>query len=802
MHHLVYLPILLSTLLAVAIVGAAVCRLLRPATSLWFGGYRYRMGHQLVVGQLAIISYYYVRSFACRWGWRGVSGAELWILVGLALLACLVFHRHRLTGHYLANAWRRYWAIYIALPAVFVTVFCFTELPRDVMLSSDPDDHAAWAHIVAQAGAVPWQPEPLKYPAGFSSLNAVYMQLGGMRATTVVSIQPLLQWLICLLVMIESALASLAAEGRRRRRMTHPVTLFFVLLLVMTYLAYSFQKERYHHEGLGRLCTIAMLSFVFSFALAKIMGQVRVIGAGALLRLALVLRITVAILVLFNPASGMISAVIVEGLLLFCLLGRLGWKSVLGWAAAMLVYAGVFLDPYYALAGQGLGAGTDAPLDAPTGVSVDSAAVWRILKSTFLPIAECTWFRTDMFRSWGSQYFAMVCAVFLIAMRRTKPLLLSLGLALAAWAICNILVGVFALYVADRPGVLLLRYTRDNGQQFLYLFLVYMLGVTTMLVLSAKKRVPLFLALAVAVSPALFDRNTRNYFAKRRCKLASSMGDPTANDRLVVQRIREFGERADRASGRGKDRILVMANFTVINDVAEYLFSFGGARLLIYETPFPLAFYYHLGPPDFSLENYAAHVRDYLDIPWLVERGIHYIYIPEGTSYRHIAEPSLRGFPVRLIFQEGDCRFYEILWPPASSQNAAEPRETRQAIDLQWEAVQQLSIEDGPEGVVMTPAGQSPQAQVAIPERPADVTCTLELQLSSERMARLEWYYDFGSGYTSSAGALRQVAAGRSTLTIGVPRGMKRLRIDPICKTTIHHAELCTRPLLKEAGTR
>ena len=236
----------------------------------------------------------------------------------------------------------------------------------------------------------------------------------------------------------------------------------------------------------------------------------------------------------------------------------------------------------------------------------------------------------------------------------------------------------------------------------------------------------------------------------------------------------------------------------MLNGGYEYLFSFGGSRRLVYDSPLPLAFYYHLGPKVFSRENYLPRVRDYLDLPWLVRQGVRYIYMPEGTNYNHIADPTLDGYPVRLLFQEGECRFYEIdvaaVRGGGKSEATSDAATSRKPIQLAWEAVQQIEIEPVPEGTQARPTGRDPQMRAAIPPAGSDVARTLYLSVEPAQPITLFWYYDMGDGYNSEAGAIRRLDPGKTVLPINIPSGLRHLRLDPACEITIHGAELATTP--------
>ena len=536
-----YTWLLLGSLAAFAVVGRAVCSLPAIRSSLWFGGYRYRLGHELLLGQVVLILYCYARSALYPVLSWGITPIELWAIAAICLVICIATHRHRFTGHYLRVVLRRFGGIYILLPIAYMTCFCLTELPRATMLSSDPDDHAAWAHVIVQLGRIPGGEESLGYPAGFAILNALYMQLSTLDAPTIVSIQPLIQTLIALLVLAEMAMECLKTSGREKTRIAHPVTIAIVFGLFLVYFPYSFQSGRYYHEGMGRLSVIAFLAMIFSFWFAVLLQRFRARSAVSLAVLLVVMRILILLLVAFNPSSPLISFVITEALLLPCIpRGKVG-KGLVVWVCALAVYAGVLADPYYYRLIANPAASADLPFEQQRQTWSCLQQLPDVLKEVFFAIAQWTWFRTDMFRSWGSQYFAMVCAVFLIVLKRPR-ILAPIPVLMVVYLLAAVMVSIFAATGTGQPAAILIKYTKDNAQQFFYLFLLLIVIAACFSLAAHRARVLLVIVLAIAVTPAYFDRNTTSPFHHRgRHRIGSAVKDPTPADKEVIRKIKAWG---------------------------------------------------------------------------------------------------------------------------------------------------------------------------------------------------------------------------------------------------------------------
>jgi hypothetical protein len=116
-----------------------------------------------------------------------------------------------------------------------------------------------------------------------------------------------------------------------------------------------------------------------------------------------------------------------------------------------------------------------------------------------------------------------------------------------------------------------------------------------------------------------------------RYALESGMGSPTPDDLLVIAKIeqlnREILARHPDLNASQIPKILI-PNFLSDLGWEQWLFPYGGSRVMHLHSVLPLAFYYNQGWKDFSYQNYRDKVCRRFDLQWLKERNVRYLFMP------------------------------------------------------------------------------------------------------------------------------------------------------------------------------
>ncbi|MCV2351396.1 hypothetical protein [Paucibacter sp. Y2R2-4] len=576
-----------------------------------------------------------------------VSGFELY---GLALLLTalgvgkqgLVRSVRELKGLIPSMIW--------VLVALFIVVQ--RELPRDLMLSSDPDQHQFWAHQLLKLGSIPrdlgdWGPLDFQYPAGFAALCALWSWLSGTSAGNSVTLQPLLQSVLAVL-----ALAGLSGEICRKAPFRHQAVMVFAGLAVFFgFFPFSLLKEFYSQSKTGSISTLLLFVTVVALSLLQMRGRGRFraelgwyVGALGLGWSALI-----------NPV-----AVITPGIFFYACLAWRFYKSgdsnakrdVLGLLLlAVVPLVLIFLDPYYSA--RFFAQRSTGPLETPPDVVIQQLSFAHEVSQYLRNLLVRGEFVRPLLLL---QYFAHpVLAIGCIAALVLSLVFLSNKADRSAWlawfvgapVLCVLLQILFlpVFYALRNKGDLYLLepYFLEAINRLAYLWLMSVL--LTALALGIKcfsngslRSIAGLSAAVLLLFPlhSVRDRLPSQLdldFRQSHCSLKSC---DTRDDAIVLASLNAIYEQEAAA----KSKLVPpgpMSRVLVPNQVRDiwrerWLLPVGTARNLPANTSFPLAFYYYKGDPEFSYRNYVERVCENFDVEWLKQHRIKYIYLPSDRD--------------------------------------------------------------------------------------------------------------------------------------------------------------------------
>lgn len=333
------------------------------------------------IGQIAFVGWIYLRTVLNATAGHfvhaqlPVSAWELFLCLGLLLYAASRRQKMADAKEVLPSL---IWVL------VAILIIAQRELPRDIMLSSDPDQHLFWTLQVLKWGGVPfdlgdWGPLDFQYPAGFAVLSSLWTWLSFTTAANSVTIQPLLQSILAVLGLANSV-AILVGSAQTKLKFTMG---FMAVALFFGFFPSTLLKEFFLLEKSGSLSTQLLLISIVFLLLEKQVAEKSLLKNPAFY----LAGIGVAWSGLINPV-----AIIIPGILYYVSLAVSSWHQyknrrnfLLGFAVlAAIPAAFMLLDPYYSFR---FVIQRPTPLaDIPPGFIVDQLSVATEVKAYLLKL--------------------------------------------------------------------------------------------------------------------------------------------------------------------------------------------------------------------------------------------------------------------------------------------------------------------------------------------------------------------------------------------------------------------------------
>jgi hypothetical protein len=553
------------------------------------------------------------------------------------------------------------WSVltFIALLALSIMPVALRELPRDIALSSDPDQYAFWTSQVLRLGGVPWDQGILGigsfgYPAGFAVLGAIWCVFSGLSPVEIVTIQPILQFILAALFCAALAEYCLNSRGTIKQSTGSLHTFLASCLLLTAYwtvLPYGHQQGMYHCEGGGRAST--------SLFMATALGSVVVLWGTFQIRfqrrlLLSLLGVTGALIVTINPITAAVPCCLV-GLLFLYELGRSLWafrgqgKIAVGLLPLVAIgVIGVLLvlsDPYFtemiiaALSprvAQGAQGAQAAPLGLQFTLPEDSILTW-LQPSRLCAILVGGSFPPEFFTT---QFYIIVSGLFLVWLTKAPASAVRFTLLLVYLSVA------FYLSLAiprdgdvHRPIYLVQPYIMQSIMQAGPVLGLLLLATGSMWITRSARGWGSLIALAVGIAAVTTpDASLASYNrflnANPRRTHCGSLGCLSDGDRAALRFATNLGKDVlSKYSGLSYDEVPKIMIPTHPTDLGteDWLFPFGASRLLPLESPLPVAFFYGRGSPQWSYDNYRKHVCSQFDIEWLKRRNVRFLFLPANN---------------------------------------------------------------------------------------------------------------------------------------------------------------------------
>lgn len=530
---------------------------------------------------------------------------------------------------------------------IFVGIFASRELPRVIMLSTDPDQHLYFTMRILFSGSIPWSqdsigPLSFEYPAGLAALVASWVRVSFLEASSALTIQPIIQAMIGVLICVEAALTRFGSKEYRF------VGYGAVISLFLTSFPLTLENGFYHLEGTGRISSWSFSALVMVIALTFDKRLLPFASLG------------MVILASLNPSLPIIPGLFLLFRIIYLCFEPLKLKDkLIILSLSFSAGCAVFFDPYYF-----------SILSSLLAKSQNSLSTSEVAQQFLFNFVEA-WSSTLLIlenKFLGSnsitiQTILFISSIFILFFRRSYKAVVVLLLPILAVYLGALLSPFLNSSVASvKGGFLFGGYFQGAMNQIGLLWFFAQVGVVLSLIISNPVICFFISASLIFVNPILEAHRDSLKLVnmsprKDYCGCCGCfMKDDEEVMRFMEKQYKEYVDSDRPLDHKSVPKILV-SNAPVFVNGEEWLFPVGTSRILpIYET-FPLAFYYFQGSKDYSYKNYQSYVCKRLDMQWLKDRNIRYLFIPsqgEGCI-RRISE-----LKENVIFKSGNASLVRI----------------------------------------------------------------------------------------------------------------------------------------------
>lgn len=570
-----------------------------------------------LVGQAFCIAYIYIRSgFNEFLYFIPITAYEIWALTILIL---------GIKGKKILGSWplsSKNTKIELAFLFALISILVICELPKNQMLSSDPDQHMFFASQINFLGGIPfhrldWGGLPFNYPAGTGALIYVWSIFSFLQVSVVTIILPLMEIILGVL-----AVAAWIFGGCKNSKAIIYGLVFLVLTAIIGF-NFPLMAVFFHQEGFGRQVSIG---FVVLFVLLwlDLYSQDKWLGAN---RAFFLMGATLFVLISLNPVNIIIPLIFIFYTFLIRLVkAELSYFEVL---VFIIPIGFIFFDPYYLnlILGQWQQGGAQINVPPFTsdliGLNLFKQALFSFTDRIFL-----------------GQFFGFLLApksyifilafipLFLFPAFKCKRYGWSLVFTLSIITV-GFCASIFYVLRNYSPFYLLYPYLIQSLSQYKVVAYQLLLGFGLLAAFEKSWSVWRILLTGIFCSCIIF--LVMNTVAptsfKMRKNYCGSLGCASEADIKVLLKFKDYQSKRSSPKSGLEDKILV-PNILVSAGSEEWIFPFGGARVLPLYNIAPLSFYYFQGSTDYTVRSYKENICNNFNLDWLKKRQIRYIFLP------------------------------------------------------------------------------------------------------------------------------------------------------------------------------
>lgn len=592
----------------------------------------------IAIGQVAVIAYIYIRSFINQLTIDiPITRYEVWALVISALYIQInrVLKNHNQNQKISFNFYRI--VIELLMLLAICVVIADRELPKLIMLSSDPDVHAYFALQIQRLGGVPytlneWGIQRLTYPAGSGALVYSWFLLGYLDVRNALAALPLLFTFLAALLIAEQMTKTMKRETDRL------VALFVALTLTAAGFLIPIFAEYSHLEGVGRQVSIFFIS-LFCVACLDEIHDAKDPQYFSILLMSFVLFVLASL----NPINIILP---IGFLVVLSIYIKIEYKkNSIILVAVLFVVVLLLLDPYYVTL-----FGMRKVVNVET-VSLQSNMLIKTPAILLNDVIQIYKMQSDevvrrmgyIFAGHKLPLFAILlsmCGAFFISLSRGIIVKLSMvfGLCMLV-AVCYFIDGSMQAFGNDKRFYNLQRYIDFSFMQFKIMALTIIIIAIVKLAFRYKIGTSSVVGLLVCliIPTTLLVRSNQEMNFKPRQAYCGSMGCFGDDDKKLLEKFEDMvKEGIIRSDVGGRARVLI-PNLIIQIRGEKWLFPISSARVLPHYNVLPAAFYYYQGSQNYSTESYDKHVCQVLDREWLAAQSINYLFLPTDRSAACIA---------------------------------------------------------------------------------------------------------------------------------------------------------------------
>lgn len=613
---------LLLGLSGFALIGGATLKVFR----LQAANVSYGLATLSLLGQIVLFFYVYVRSAFNEYIiFVPLSHVELFIFV---FVCAIIFIKNSDTIISLrVNLFLIFEGFLFFVIGYFIAE---RELPKLLMLSSDPDIHAFFAQQIETLGTIPyrrpeWGGEPFNYPAGSGVLIYIWASLSFLDVRNILASLPLL----------ETAIAAVAIAEYSARNSTKQSTRIFVVISVVLLASVAFlmplYQNYYHLEGAGRLISIGFVAFfmLLIFQVTDWNKQVDLSSTPIIL-------VTLFGLAAINPANYFLPTI---SLFAMAMLGFFKARKFL--IFGLLPFAAILLlilDPYFLglISGRRAHSGIENNIPSFSLGEVNGSNL--MVQAGRLFSMDGVRSMVDYLPSTSPQYFLIailpILAFWLAVVEIRKTRIKTVGYFFIILLLCAFTLNLFSILSTTAPFYLLYPYFIFSLAQYKIALVLLVFAIAIIAGLSrswaiGKVLVVTFFSIVFA---GFIMRNIEPYNIQARKNYCGSMGCVTNADFRVFEKFRGILKRGETSAARYEDNRILLPNRIVQSANETWIMPMGGSRLVPYANIGPSAFYYFQGDKDYSVKTYREKVCEKFDLDWLKSHKIRYLFIPDDRN--------------------------------------------------------------------------------------------------------------------------------------------------------------------------
>lgn len=614
----------------------------------------------IVLGQAVAMAYIYFRSAFNHWFFEiEITRLEVWFWVFLAAYILI----EQVGFPSLSGRWQRSkfgpFLIQLAVIAVLCVIVADRELPRMVMLSSDPDSHAFFSRQIQRFGGIPydqheWGSEAFNYPAGSGVLVYVWSLLGFMDVRNALSALPVLLTLLAALVIAERVLV------QSFQMVSQVAVLLFVLALTAAGFILPLYEQYSHMEGTGRQLGIAFSALFLvlcfnSLSVAKTDERSN----------AIFIAVVVFALAALNPVNLILPYILIAAAVIYILMVERRIPFLV--LAPLIGVALLLLDPFFT--GMfGLSKVGDVKLELTGGLLIKSPDMW--LSDTLgiyqTQLQMLLRHFMALFQWQSSPVFAVLILAFLgsgisLSSKRIpigRVFLLSVLFVLALM----LLDGAATALANDRRFYLLQPYLNFSLGQYKVLLLTFIGAWIAAVLVESKKSVWVIAGVCISLIglTAVSIRAVQPIRHAPRQAYCGSMGCYVQSDLDLLKQLENMLAKGALAKDdEGSPKILA-PNVVGQFGAEKWLFPVASSRALPFYEVLPAAFYYYQADADYTTDAYMQHVCNTFDRDWLKAKMIQYIFLPAERSAACVAGMELLPQSEEIILKVGESYLLKI----------------------------------------------------------------------------------------------------------------------------------------------